>query len=267
MNFVDINKNRIRYTLIEGDPCMPYLVFLHEGLGCIEMWKEFPVRLCRLCGCPGLLYDRQGYGQSSPFTLKRDIEYVHAYAQELGLLLDILIGNRPFILVGHSDGASIALIYGAGEHHRLKAIVSEAAHVFVEAKTTAGVEAAYRHYRENGAPKLIKYHGDKTDALFRAWGEIWLSDWFQSWNIEKLLPEITCPVLVLQGTADAYGTMKQVEAIASQVSGPAEPIMIKGCGHTPHRECGDLVLAYVQDFIDRHVSPPHHALTPNPQPS
>lgn len=254
MNFIEINKSRIRYLLIDGQPGRPYLVFLHEGLGCIEMWKDFPERLCRLTGCPGLLYDRQGHGQSSPLVRGRDINYVHEYARtELHLLLDTILTDHSFILVGHSEGASISLIYGAAARPRLKAVISEAAHVFVEDTTTAGVRLAYNHYLQHGAPGLIKYHGDKADTLFRAWAEVWLSDWFKPWNIEALLPEISCPVLAIQGAEDAYGTSKQVESIVSQVTGPAEPLIIGKCDHIPHLEYRDTVLESIQSFIDRYI--------------
>lgn len=255
MGYIDINNSRICYTRIDGHPDNPCLVFLHEGLGCIEMWKEFPDHLCRRTGCPGLIYDRHGYGKSSPLTRTRDIDYVHEYARtELNLLIDTILGNQPCILVGHSDGASIALIYGAAHRPHLKAIVSEAAHVFVEDKTIAGIEIAHRHYLENGVPGLVKYHGHKTDIIFKAWAEIWLNDWFRSWNIEALLPEITCPVLAFQGAEDAYGTVKQVESIVSNVTGPAEPFIIEGCGHTPHLEREDMVLTTIQNFIKRYIS-------------
>lgn len=250
MTFIDINQARIRYALIDGDAGRPYLVFLHEGLGCIEMWKDFPARLCAGTGCPGLLYDRRGHGQSSPLTGDRGIGYVHACADELGLLLDTALAGRPFMLVGHSDGASIALIYGAAERPLLRAIVSEAAHVFVEARSVAGVRAAYGRYRQRGAEGLAKYHGDKTSSLFGAWAEVWTSGWFRSWNIEGLLPAVTCPVLAIQGADDAYGTNRQVESIVSRVAGPAQPLIVADCGHAPHFERSDEVLAPLAHFIN-----------------
>ena len=254
MKFTNFDNCQIRYSLIDGCPDKPYLVFLHEGLGCIEMWKQFPENLCRQTGCPGLLYDRQGYGQSSPLTNDRDIDYVHQYAQtELSFLLDTILNDRSCILVGHSDGGSIALIYGAAYRPRLKAIVTIAAHVFVEKKTAEGIQLAYNKYLKQGAPGLIKYHGNKTDAIFRDWAEVWLSDWFRSWNLETLLPKIRCPVLAVQGADDEYGTAKQVESIVSCVTGPAEPLIIENCGHVPHLKCEDTVLAAANFFIDRYV--------------
>lgn len=252
MQYIDINNSRIRYNRIDGHPDKHCLVFLHEGLGCIEMWKAFPDKLCRSTGCPGLVYDRCGYGKSSPLSRPRDINYVHAYARtELDLLLNMVLGDQSCILIGHSDGASIALIYGAARRPHLKAIVSEAAHVFVEDKTITGIKKAYHHYLQHGIPGLTKYHGDKSDTIFRAWAEVWLSDWFRSWNIESLLPAVSCPVLALQGAKDAYGTVKQVESIVSNVTGPAEPLIIEGCGHAPHLESERMVMATIQHFIDR----------------
>lgn len=251
-DYININNSRIRFQRIDGDPDKPHLVFLHEGLGCIEMWKDFPSRLCRLTKCPGLLYDRQGYGKSSALSKTRDINYVHDYAtKELKPLLDSVLEDKSFILVGHSDGASIALIYGAADRLHLKGIISEAAHVFIEYSTIAGIKTADLKYDRNGARGLTKYHGSKTHTIFKAWSDTWRKQEFASWNIEDLLPAITCPVLVVQGENDAYGTTKQVDSIVSNVSGPAEPFLISACGHIPHLECTDTVLEVMQQFIDR----------------
>lgn len=251
MPYLEIGENiSIRYRKIEGAIDAPYLVFLHEGLGCIEMWKDFPQRLCKKTGFPGLLYDRCGYGKSSPSTKKRDIHYLHEQALvELPAVLQGVIPGKPHILIGHSDGATIALIHASEPPALLKGVIAEAAHVFVERVTLAGVEQAEKNYNLNGAGRLMKYHGEKTDAVLKAWSETWLAEWFRNWNIEKLLPRIVCPLMVLQGREDQYGTEAQVEAIISQVSGPVFSSMPEGCGHAPHLEKPELVIEIMAGFV------------------
>ena len=250
--YITIDDAKIRFKRIEGDAEKPTLVFLHEGLGCIEMWKDFPAELCRLTRCSGLLYDRQGFGGSSSLSRKRDINYVHDYAcSELTTLVQKLIPNKAHILIGHSDGASIALIYGATEQPRLRGIVSEAAHVFVEEKTIKGIKAADRQYERYGPKGLTKYHGSRTHAVFKGWSITWLSDWFRSWNIEALLPAVKCPVQTIQGADDAYGTIGQIDSICSQVSGQVEPVFIPDCSHRPHHQCPEMALPRMREFIRR----------------
>jgi len=251
MSYLNITEGgNIRYELVEGNNDKPHLIFLHEGLGCIEMWRDFPHKLCTQTGCPGLLYDRIGYGKSSPEREPRALDYIHNYAlKELPEVIESLISNAPYILVGHSDGSSIALINGSKSDPLLKGIVTEAAHVFVEKETISGIRIADKAYNDDGPKGLSKYHGEKTHQMFKAWSETWLSHWFRDWNIESLLPGISCPVLALQGIYDEYGTNKQLDAIVSQVSGPARKYMIPNCGHTPHLEQPDLVLNLISEFI------------------
>ncbi len=247
--------NQIYYEEIEGDPEYPLLVFLHEGLGCCAMWKDFPRQLCRKTGCPGLIYDRLGYGRSSPMMSPRTIHYIHDSAlQELPGVLEKCIPRRPFVLIGHSDGGSISLIFGAERPAGLKGIITEAAHVFVEPLTVAGIHRVDEAYKKGEMKGLAKYHGDKTDGIFRAWADTWLSDWFRPWNIEYLLPSIECPMLVIQGRADQYGTERQVEVIVSKVSGRAESVLLDNCGHSPHGEMPEAVLGVMTGFVRQIVS-------------
>lgn len=240
---------QISYTLIEGSPERPVLVFLHEGLGCTRMWRDFPHQLCQATGLSGLIYDRLGYGRSSPLSKPRSIHYLHAYAQgELPQVVERIIPNRDYFLIGHSDGGSIALIHAADRPARLRGVVTEAAHVFVEEESLTGIRAAVAAFRGGRLRGLARYHGDKTDQVFGAWADTWLSAAFSGWNIEALLPLITCPVLVLQGTEDQYGTMAQVEAIAARVPN-ARTMLIEGCGHAPHLEQPAIVLALLQEFL------------------
>ncbi len=244
------DESHLYYHLIPGKAENPHLVFLHEGLGCTAMWQGFPEKLCAATGCPGLVYDRLGYGKSSPLTHARSIHYLHEYALiELPKLLKTVIPHTPFILIGHSDGGSISLIYGAGRPALLKGIITEAAHVFVEPETIAGIKVADDAWEKGRLQGLSKYHGDKTETIFKAWSVTWLSSGFMSWNIEYLLPCITAPLLVIQGADDHYGTLAQVKAIAAQSSGDARQEIVENCGHAPHLEAQSVVLALMADFV------------------
>ncbi len=239
----------IHYQLIEGQPGQPCLVFLHEGLGCTAMWQDFPERLCQATGCHGLVYDRHGYGQSSALTASRNIHYLHDYAlRELPALLEYVLPGREYFLIGHSDGGSIALIHAAERPPRLRGVITEAAHVFVEAETLAGIRAADAAFDAGKLRALAKYHGDKTEGIFKAWSLTWQTFGFQFWNIEYLLPSIVCPALVVQGSEDQYGSAAQVDAI-SRLALNATPVMIEKCGHTPHQEQPDALLALMGNFL------------------
>lgn len=230
----------------------PTLVFLHEGLGSIALWKDFPSRLCTRLGLPGLVYDRWGYGQSEPLDRPRTTTYLHDEARIFLPAVLRELGIERCILVGHSDGGSIALLFAASFPAVTAAIVTEAAHVFVEEITLAGIRAAGVAYATTDLPhRLARYHGDKTDGIFRAWHDGWCSTEFRGWNIEAELPRITCPTLVLQGADDEYGTPAQVEAIASGVGGPVESVLLPGCGHTPHQQAAAHVLDLIAGFVGR----------------
>ena len=244
------DRHSLNYRVIRGVKDYPYLVFLHEGLGCEAMWKGFPDLLCKATGCPGLIYDRLGYGKSSPLNRTHTIHYMHEYAlNELPMLLDKVIPDTPFILIGHSDGGSISLIYAAERPAFLKGIITEAAHVFVELQTLASIRNADEAWNRGQLKGLLKYHGDKTETMFKAWSSIWLSHWFKHWNIEYLLPGIEVPLLVIQGDNDLYGSAAQVESIVANSSGKAEQEIIKACGHNPHLEAQPIVLKIMSTFV------------------
>lgn len=253
MSNLTLHDNTItHYKLIEGDSSSPYLIFLHDGLGCAAMWNDFPDQLCRKTKCPGLVYDRAGYGQSSPSHSARTIHYMHDYAlKELPAVIEALIPNTPYFLVGHSDGGSISLILGAENPPLLQGIISEAAHVFVEPETLTGIQRADEAFGNGKLDSLFTYHGEKTYSLFKSWSDTWRSAWFKTWNIEYLLPAIECPLLVIQGSEDQYGTEKQVHSILSQASGSVESSIIAGCGHSPHQEQPELVLEIMSTFVER----------------
>ena len=228
------------------------IVFLHEGLGCIGFWKDFPDLLCARLGLQGLVYDRWGYGASDPFDRPRTTKYLEDEArQALPELLDAAGIERP-ILVGHSDGASIALLFAAAFPERPLAVVSEAAHVFVEEEALAGIRLAVQAFESGDLERrLERHHGDKTKDVFDAWADTWLSPGFRDWNIEAALPAIRAPLLLLQGVDDEYGTAAQVEKIAKGVSGPVESHLLPGCGHVPHHQARERVLDLMTAFIRR----------------
>lgn len=224
------------------------LVFLHEALGCHSMWKRVPTALSEATGLPFLTYDRLGHGRSGALPRPRDERYLEVEAFEiLPAVLDACGVVDP-ILIGHSDGGTIALMHASRD--KVRAVVTEAAHVFVEEVTLEGIRAAVESWHTTDLrDRLARHHGDKTEALFDAWAETWLSERFRSWDIRDCLPGIKAPVLIVQGEDDEYGTVHQVEAIAAGVSGPARPVVIPGCRHIPHRQAADRVLPAIADFI------------------
>jgi pimeloyl-ACP methyl ester carboxylesterase len=233
----------------------PTLVFLHDSLGCVDAWRQFPEQLAQQVHLNALIYDRQGYGRSSVFGAgSRTLTYLADQAVVLFQLLDAL-AIESAVLFGHSDGGSIALLAAGIQPDRVAAVVTEGAHVFVEELTLAGIRAAQLALATTDLPqRLARYHGEKVKGLTEAWIDTWLSPSFRSWNIESLLPGVVCPVLVIQGEDDEFGTNAQVNAIVAGVEGAAESLMIPGAGHTPHREARDTVLriaaAFVRNAVD-----------------
>ena len=228
----------------------PVLVFLHDSLGCIETWRDFPQSLSARAGLDAFVYDRRGYGRSSPFGAgRRTIRYLHEEAGALFALLDAA-GIGRSVLFGHSDGGSIALIAAAEQPGRVDAVITEGAHVFVEDATLDGVREARTIFESPELrERLARYHGSKADAVVSAWIDTWLSPEFRGWNIESCLPRIACPVLAIQGRRDEYGTEAQVEAIVRGAGPRARSLMLPGVGHTPHRDAAAAVLAASAEFI------------------
>jgi len=251
MQTVLVNNVALAVYRTGYDAGRPALVFLHDSLGCIALWRDFPERLAARTGCNVLVYDRQGYGASSPFSVgrQRDQSYLEREADVLVQLLD-QCGLQNVILFGHSDGGSIALIAAAKYPALFRGLISEGAHIFVEDISLEGIRTAVDAYEHTDLrQRLYKYHGDKTDAVFAAWTETWLRPDFRDWTIENLLPGIQCPVLVIQGEQDEYGSVAQVEGIVKNVSGPAQVLLVPGAAHTPHKETPAIVLDAAADFI------------------
>jgi pimeloyl-ACP methyl ester carboxylesterase len=254
--FVDLGNARIEYDRIAGNPDAPTLVFLHEGLGSVGMWRDFPHRVAAATGCPALVYSRIGYGLSTPLTSPRRPDYMHVEAlATLPALLDHLAIVKP-VLVGHSDGASIALIHAGSGVRPVRAIVALAPHVFVEALSLASIAAARDLYeRADLRARLARHHAD-VDSAFRGWNDIWLAESFRDWNIEPLLPGIGCPVLLIQGRDDEYGTLAQVDAIERGVGGSVERVLLDACGHSPQRDQPDATLTAIAHFVRKVAWPP-----------
>ena len=224
------------------------LVFLHEGLGSITQWRGFPGALARATGLPALAYDRCGYGRSEAHPRPLDPSYLETEAFErLPEVLAACVIEAP-ILVGHSDGATIALLYGS--RFSPAGILSEAAHVFVEDLSIQGIWRTLHAFETTPLrDRLRAHHGDKVDAMFHGWSDVWLSPGFRDWSMVERLGGIRCPVLAIQGEDDEYGTPDQVRAILEGVSGPVAGLLLAGCAHVPHFQARERTLAGMARFI------------------
>nr|WP_255216432.1 alpha/beta hydrolase [Pseudenhygromyxa sp. WMMC2535] len=237
----------------------PALIFLHEGLGSARQWKDFPWRVARCLDAPALVYSRRGHGGSSPISAPRSPAFMHEEAHTALPRMLARLGERhpalagPRVLVGHSDGASIALLYAASElDAALTCVVAIAPHVFVEPESITGVQEAVRAFAETDLrDKLGKYHRDPAHT-FRAWSDIWLHEDFRAWNIEAALAKISMPMLLIQGSADEYGTMAQCKAIAAAVDAEVDVLELGGCGHNPPRGRPQSTLDAIVSFVARH---------------
>ena len=228
----------------------PTLLFLHDSWGCIELWGDFPEKVLELSGLNGLLYDRRGYGQSSRFAIKQRTEfYLHDEAIELMEVLDSC-GIQQAVIYGHSDGATIALLAAALYPERIKGLILEGAHSFIEDSGKAAVLDTRERAKSNGLlASLEKYHGDKTPELFRLWHETWLSDYFAQWTIVSLLHNITCPVLAFQGENDEFGSVEQLNVLKNEIKQPVTLAEIPLAGHTPRKEAEKETLELIDEFF------------------
>jgi pimeloyl-ACP methyl ester carboxylesterase len=241
---------RLETVRYDGDPTRPAIVMLHEGLGSVSLWRDVPQRLAERTRCTVVAYSRYGNGRSDVLTERREHEYMH---HEAGIVLPALLAEfgieRP-VLFGHSDGASIALIFAGAYPDKVRALVLEAPHVFVEEISVRSIAEAKGTYASTDLPaKLARHHTDPA-ATFFGWNDIWLDPRFRSWNIEACAERVGCPVLLIQGDADEYGTTAQLDAITARV--PAnETLLVAGARHSPHRDDPELVLERIASFVDR----------------
>jgi pimeloyl-ACP methyl ester carboxylesterase len=246
------HRLRVRTIIPAGKSLQgtPVLVFLHEGLGCIEIWREFPEMLAKEVGLPALLYDRYGSGGSDPLQEPRSGNPFRWEAEVA--LRDILAacGIEKPILIGHSDGGSIALHYAACYPESPVGVVAMAAHVFGEELTLNSIRKAVLAFEAGGLRgRLARYHGKQTDSMFHGWADIWLLPENWKWNMEARLSGITCPMLIVQGENDEYGTLAQVDAIVRGVAGPTETMIIPNCAHSPHIQAREATLQGMAMFI------------------
>jgi pimeloyl-ACP methyl ester carboxylesterase len=253
--FLDIGSQRLEYRMIGPRPdAAPTLLLLHEGLGCVGLWGDFPDRLSAATGCGVFVYSRAGYGQSSPVTLPRPLSYMHDEARAtLPKLLDA-IGFRRGLLVGHSDGASIAAIYaGSHQDHRVGGLVLIAPHFFTEDGGIASIADAKKAYETGDLrARLARWHAD-VDNAFNGWNGVWLDPAFRRWDITEFLAYIRVPVLIVQGEDDQYGTVRQIEVAEQECYCPVEVALLPHAKHSPQREAPEATLAAIAEFVKRVV--------------
>lgn len=250
LQYIKLSVGNIAFSQTQINKNNPTIVFLHDSLGCIQLWRDFPQKLSEATQCNVLVYDRLGYGKSEAMpTYERPTNYMELEADVLNELLTTLnIDNA--ILFGHSDGGTIALLTASKYPEKVKALICEAGHIFVEDITLKGIYEAVEAYKNtNLSERLAKYHNDKVETIFKAWTETWTRSDYRDWNIEHFLPKITCPLLFVQGDADEYGTLAQVDKTINQVSGKSEKYIIPQIGHTPHKEALELTFYAVKKFI------------------
>lgn len=253
-NFIEVRGIRHYYEFLNKEflsPEKPLLVFLHEGLGSVKQWKEFPALLSNKLGYAALLYDRYGHGLSEELHGKRKFNFMHEQAQVFlpELFKNLDVQQHKKIIIGHSDGGSIGLIHAGSFHENIIGVISEAAHVIIEDISVRGIEWAVKNFEGGPLKKFLRpYHADKTDSMFYGWAHTWLKADFKEWNIEEYLPRIKAPLLAIQGADDQYGSFAQLEVIKKHI--PSARIeFIKNCGHVPHLQKTEAVLEMMRDFI------------------
>ncbi|MEW6453797.1 MAG: alpha/beta hydrolase [Pseudomonadota bacterium] len=251
--FLDIGPHKLEYRMIGPRPdAAPTLVVLHEGLGCVGLWGDFPEKLQAATGFGVFVYSRAGYGRSSPVQLPRPVTFMHDEAHDvLPKLLDA-IGFQRGMLVGHSDGASISAIYaGSVQDHRVRGLVLMAPHFIVEDISVASIAEIRKNYETTDLrAKLARWHAN-VDVAFRGWSETWLDPHFRDWGLHEELAHIRVPMLIVQGEDDQYGTVKQIEVAKDECYCPVEVALMPKVKHVPHREAPEATLSVVSGFCTR----------------
>jgi pimeloyl-ACP methyl ester carboxylesterase len=249
MRYLEIPGGRLEAQLLDGDPARPALVLLHEGLGSVRLWRGLPEKLNELTGARVLAFARFGHGSSAPPPRPRTPAFMHEEALEV--LPEVLRAagiERPPVLVGHSDGASIALIFAS--EHPVSGLALMAPHVFVEDICVEAIRGTRDAFRRQGLRERMARHHDDPDAAFHGWCDVWLDPEFRHWNLEPLLQRIDAPALLIQGSEDEYGTLAQIDAVERGLGGPVARLVLPG-GHSPHLDHPDDVPAAIAAFIER----------------
>jgi len=251
--FLDIGASRLEYRMIGPRPeAAPTLVMLHEGLGSAALWGEFPEQLAAATGAGVFAYSRAGYGRSSPVALPRALRYMHNEALDVLPKLLEAIGFRRGLLIGHSDGASIATIYaGSIQDHRVRGLVLMAPHFFVEDVSVCAIARAREAYANTDLrAKLARWHVD-VDNAFVGWNDAWLDPQFRSWDITEMLAYVRVPILIVQGEGDQYGTVQQIAVAQEECYCPVDVVLLPDVRHAPHKEAPEPTLAAVAGFVNR----------------
>jgi pimeloyl-ACP methyl ester carboxylesterase len=251
--FLDIGTQRLEYRMIGPRPdAAPTLVMLHEGLGCVGLWGDFPDKLQKATGCGVFVYSRAGYGKSSPVQLPRPLSYMHDEARDTLPKLLETIGFQRGLLIGHSDGASIAATYaGSHQDHRVGGLTLVAPHFFTEDAGIAAIVEAKKAYETGDLrARLARWHAD-VDNAFKGWNGAWLDPDFRQWDITEFLAYIRVPLQIVQGEDDQYGTVKQIAIAEQECYCPVEVALLEGAKHSPQREAPDATLKVISDFVAR----------------
>jgi pimeloyl-ACP methyl ester carboxylesterase len=247
--FVTVQGRKLEVRRIGGtNNDAPTLVFLHEGLGSISLWRDFPAQIVERTGCSAVVYSRYGYGKSDVLLEARNVRFMHDEA--LLVLPELLekLSIRELVLIGHSDGGSIAIIY-AGAGNPVRGLVLMAPHVFGEEWGLKSIREAKAAFETTDLPEKLGRHHIDAAKTFWGWNDVWLLPEFRNWNIEEYLPGIKCPVLAIQGFEDQYGTMAQLDAIAAQTGGSVETLRLQNCRHSPHRGQPEAVMEAISVFL------------------
>ncbi len=249
---IDISRGNIfvRHWNPEPKNSDPPIILLHDSLGCVELWRDFPAELFKRVNRPVIAYDRLGFGRSSIRKNQPSRDFIEEEAELFFPELLSALSCEKYLLFGHSVGGAMALSIAA-QDPRCNGVITEAAQVFVEERTQTGIREAKTNFKDPGQfSKLIKWHGSRAEWVLKAWTDVWLSSEFSNWSLEQILPLVECPVLAIHGDRDEFGSLAFPQMIVDDVGGRATALILENCGHTPHREYHEEVLRAIQSFLN-----------------
>ena len=230
------------------------LVLLHDSLGCVELWRDFPQRLSQASGRRVVAYDRLGFGRSDPHPGRLRNDFVQSEAREALPALLGQLGISNFVAFGHSVGGGMAVACASEFQSQCRALITESAQSFVEERTLSGIRVAKQQFEQEGQlERLRRYHGDKAEWVLSAWIDTWLAPQFAQWNLDADLPRVHCPALIIHGADDEFGSVRHPERIAALVQGPTTIEILANCAHVPHREKQDVVMSAVERFLAKNA--------------